>query len=71
MFHSRLQLLLPSVPELAVHLHEHRRLAHPQGGGRAKTATRKQHGVDRIAISGGECTLNRRWLVQYLSHLRN
>jgi len=35
------------------------------------TATRKQHGVDRIAISGGECTLNRCWLIQYLRFLRD
>jgi pyruvate formate lyase activating enzyme len=26
--------------------------------------------VDRMAISGGECTLNRRWLVEYLGLLR-
>ena len=24
-----------------------------------------------MAVSGGECTLNRRWLLQFLSHLRN
>lgn len=37
---------------------------------RKMTATRRLYGVDRLAISGGECTLNRRWLVQYLGHLR-
>jgi pyruvate formate lyase activating enzyme len=43
----------------------------PEEAARQMTATRKQFGVGRIAISGGECTLNRRWLVQYLSHLSN
>ncbi len=35
------------------------------------TATRRRYGVDRMAISGGECTLNRRWLIQYLRLLRD
>jgi len=34
------------------------------------TSLRRSIGVDRIAISGGECTLNRDWLVQYLKELR-
>jgi len=34
------------------------------------TLTRKKYGVDRMAISGGECTLNRRWLVEYIRELR-
>jgi len=34
------------------------------------TNARARYGVDRMAISGGECTLNRRWLLQYLSELR-
>lgn len=33
------------------------------------TATRKKYGVDRMAISGGESTLNREWLLQYLREL--
>jgi pyruvate formate lyase activating enzyme len=42
----------------------------PLEAARKITATKKQYGVDRIAISGGECTLNRPWLVQYLRFLR-
>lgn len=34
------------------------------------TETRKRCGVDRMAISGGESTLNRVWLVQYLKELK-
>jgi pyruvate formate lyase activating enzyme len=34
------------------------------------TATRKKFGVDRMAISGGESTLNRRWLVEYVKALK-
>jgi pyruvate formate lyase activating enzyme len=34
------------------------------------TAVRKKVGVDRMAISGGESTLNRRWLVEYVHELK-
>jgi len=34
------------------------------------TRARRYYGVDRMAISGGECSLNRRWLVQYIEELR-
>jgi len=34
------------------------------------TAARKKVGVDRMAISGGESTLNRRWLVEYVNVLK-
>lgn len=34
------------------------------------TDTRKRYRVDRLAISGGECTLNRPWLVQYIKELK-
>ncbi|MEM2120586.1 MAG: radical SAM protein [Archaeoglobaceae archaeon] len=34
------------------------------------TSVRKSYGVDRMAISGGESTLNRKWLVQYLKELK-
>jgi pyruvate formate lyase activating enzyme len=34
------------------------------------TDTRRCYGVDRMAISGGECTLNRKWLIQYLQELK-
>jgi pyruvate formate lyase activating enzyme len=37
---------------------------------RVMTATRRRYAVDRIAISGGECTLNRPWLTQYLRYLK-
>lgn len=34
------------------------------------TAARKRYRVDRMAVSGGECTLNRRWLIEYLRELK-
>ncbi|MEM3383877.1 MAG: radical SAM protein [Nitrososphaerales archaeon] len=34
------------------------------------THFRKYYGVDRMAISGGECTLNRQWLVKYIKELK-
>lgn len=34
------------------------------------TAYRKKFKVDRMAISGGECTLNRLWLLEFLRHLK-
>ncbi|UCE13357.1 MAG: radical SAM protein [Candidatus Heimdallarchaeota archaeon] len=34
------------------------------------TEKRKQYQVDRMAISGGESTLNRRWLVQFVKQLK-
>ncbi|MFX0113341.1 MAG: radical SAM protein [Candidatus Hodarchaeota archaeon] len=39
----------------------------------AKVLTRARHsyGVDRIAVSGGESTLNRPWLTQLVAELRN
>jgi len=42
----------------------------PKEAAEIMTATRKKFGVDRMAISGGECTLNRRWLVEYLRELK-
>jgi pyruvate formate lyase activating enzyme len=35
------------------------------------TNTRRVYGVDCLVISGGECTLNRPWLVEYLRHLKD
>ncbi|MEM0315352.1 MAG: radical SAM protein, partial [Archaeoglobaceae archaeon] len=34
------------------------------------TVVRRSYRVDRMAISGGESTLNRRWLVRYLRELK-
>ncbi|MEM2136632.1 MAG: radical SAM protein [Candidatus Methanomethylicia archaeon] len=34
------------------------------------TDTRRIYGVDRMAISGGESTLNRSWLIQYIKELK-
>lgn len=42
----------------------------PGEAARIMTAVRGRHRVNRMAISGGECTLNRRWLVQYLRELK-
>jgi pyruvate formate lyase activating enzyme len=42
----------------------------PGEAARILTYERRWHRVDRMAISGGECTLNRRWLVGYLKELK-
>lgn len=42
----------------------------PRKAAEIMTNARRRCGVDRMAISGGECTLNRRWLLHYLSELR-
>jgi len=42
----------------------------PGEAARLMTATKRRYGVSRIAVSGGECTLNRPWLVQYLRLLK-
>jgi len=42
----------------------------PQKAAETMTATRNRIGVDRMAISGGESTLNRRWLIQYVKALK-
>ncbi|MEW6327660.1 MAG: radical SAM protein [Thermodesulfobacteriota bacterium] len=34
------------------------------------TSSRRYFGVDRMAISGGECTLNRPWLIQYIKEIK-
>jgi pyruvate formate lyase activating enzyme len=35
------------------------------------TAQRRKYGVDRMAISGGEPTLNRAWLIRFFEELRH
>jgi len=42
----------------------------PEDTARLMTEARRAYGVDRLAISGGEATLNRRWLLKYLRRLR-
>lgn len=42
----------------------------PEEAARIMTSAGKRYGVERLAISGGECTLNQRWLLEYLGHLR-
>lgn len=42
----------------------------PQAAAIKLTRARRRFGVDRMAISGGECTLNRMWLKQYLIELK-
>jgi len=42
----------------------------PQEAARVVTQARHRYGVDRMAISGGEPTLNRRWLVRYFQALK-
>jgi pyruvate formate lyase activating enzyme len=34
------------------------------------TKYRLNYGIDRMAISGGECTLNREWLIEYIKELK-
>lgn len=42
----------------------------PNQAAEIMTHERLRWGVNRMAISGGECTLNRRWLVEYIMKLR-
>ncbi|MCS7115943.1 MAG: radical SAM protein [Nitrososphaerales archaeon] len=42
----------------------------PKRAAEVMTYIRRRYGVDRMAISGGECTLNRRWLIQYIKELK-
>jgi pyruvate formate lyase activating enzyme len=42
----------------------------PQEAAGLVTRARQRHGVDRMAISGGEATLNRPWLVEYFKVLK-
>jgi pyruvate formate lyase activating enzyme len=42
----------------------------PREAAMLMTDARKTYKVDRMAISGGECTLNRKWLIQYLKELK-
>lgn len=42
----------------------------PSEAAQGMTAARKEFGVDRMAISGGESTLNRPWLIQYVRALK-
>ena len=41
----------------------------PEGTAHRMTLSRREFGVNRMAISGGECTLNRPWLIQYIREL--
>lgn len=43
----------------------------PSEAARRMTAARKEFGVDRMAISGGESTLNRAWLIRYVTALKS
>lgn len=43
----------------------------PRIAAETMTALRRQIGVDRMAISGGESTLNRRWLTAYVRNLKH
>jgi len=42
----------------------------PEEAAKIMTQLRRIYGVERMAISGGESTLNRRWLVDYVRELR-
>lgn len=42
----------------------------PRQAALALTMARRRYGVDRMAISGGEPTVNRRWLISFFKHLR-
>jgi pyruvate formate lyase activating enzyme len=43
----------------------------PSKAAERMTVARKQFGVDRMAISGGESTLNRPWLIEYVKALKS
>jgi pyruvate formate lyase activating enzyme len=43
----------------------------PAEAAQMMTAAREKFGVDRMAISGGESTLNREWLIDYVRALKN
>lgn len=43
----------------------------PREGAEFLTELRKQSNVNRFCISGGECTINRTWLVQLLKELKD
>ena len=42
----------------------------PAEAARIMSYERRRFGVDRMAISGGESTLNRKWLLEYLKELK-
>jgi pyruvate formate lyase activating enzyme len=42
----------------------------PQSASRRLTEIRHRYNVDRMAISGGESTLNRQWLIEFVENLR-
>ncbi len=42
----------------------------PMQAAQILTNVRRKYGVDRMAISGGESTLNRRWLVEFVKMLK-
>lgn len=42
----------------------------PREAAEAITRARKSYAVDRMAISGGESTLNRKWLLEYVREVR-
>ena len=42
----------------------------PEDAASLVTVARRHYGVDRMAISGGEPTLNRSWLIQFFKELR-
>ena len=42
----------------------------PEGAAEKMTKVRKEYRVNRMAISGGECTLNQEWLLGYLKELK-
>jgi pyruvate formate lyase activating enzyme len=49
---------------------EYHRALTPKEAAFQMTLARAKYAVNRMAISGGECTLNRKWLIQYLKALR-
>jgi pyruvate formate lyase activating enzyme len=42
----------------------------PEEAAHRMTLSRHEYGTNRMAISGGECTLNRPWLIQYTKELK-
>lgn len=42
----------------------------PSEAAKQLTEVRQKHNLDRMLISGGECTLNRPWLIQFIKELK-
>lgn len=63
-------LRCPQCQNYHVTYDNHSRALTPHEAASLMTSYRRRYGVNGLAISGGEPTLNKRWLVQYFKELR-